>query len=143
MAYLTIQDLYSHIYPELLDEIVRDNNELVIQAMNAAIQETKLYLSKYDVVALLGNDEQSATVKDALLEQIVKTITCWNIVQLAHTGLSYDAQMRHYEQAIKTLMHIKEGTLLPNWPYATTSSETLLKQNPIGWNSAPKRNNHF
>lgn len=143
MAYLTIQDLYTHIYPELVDEILRGDDAIGMQAIDAAMQETKLYLSKYDILALLGNTEQEATIKDAMLQNIVKTIACWNLVQLAHAGLSFDAQMRHYEQAIKTLTQIKEGTLMPQWPHALTPSEVLLEQSPIGWYSTPKRNNHF
>jgi len=143
MAYITIQDLYTHIYPELVDEILRGDDAIGIQAIDAAVQETKLYLSKYDVVALLGNADQVPTMQDALLQHIVKTIACWNLVQLAHAGLSFDAQMRQYEHAIRTLTQIKEGKLMPLWPCATTTSEELLDQSPIDWYSTPKRNNHF
>lgn len=143
MAYITIQDLYTHIYPELVDEILRGDDAIGIQAIDAAVQETKLYLSKYDVVALLGNAEHVATMQDALLQHIVKTIACWNLVQLAHAGLSFDAQMRQYEHAIRTLTQIKEGTLMPQWPRALTTSEELVDQSPIDWYSTPKRNNHF
>ena len=143
MAYITIQDLYTHIYPELVDEILRGDDAIGIQAIDAAVQETKLYLSKYDVVALLGNADQVPTMQDALLQHIVKTIACWNLVQLAHAGLSFDAQMRQYEHAIRTLTQIKEGTLMPQWPRALTTSEELVDQSPIDWYSTPKRNNHF
>lgn len=143
MAYITIQDLYTHIYPELVDEILRGDDAIGIQAIDAAIQEAKLYLTQYDVLALMGNATQDATLQDAFLLHLVKTIACWNLVQLAHAGLSFDAQMRQYEHAIKTLTQIKEGTLMPQWPHALNTTEELLVDSSIGWYSIPKRTNHF
>lgn len=121
-------DLNSVMYPEIQDEITRnDGGALATESIDTAIQEVKMYLTRYDLVALFGDQQSavSATVSDSYLKRMVKDIATWHLLQLANPSILYDAAKSRYDQAIDSLKRIQNGRADPPWPFATkTESST-------------------
>lgn len=144
MPIITQSDLSTHIYTEVLNEITRTDNTLVAKAINTAIQETKMYLNRYDLVALFGTDVASPTVTDEYLKSIVKDITCWHLVRLSNVNVDYNVYRNNYYDAINALKTIMNGGANPDgWPYRDISSNMLTDGDTVSWNSHIKRENYF
>lgn len=140
MPIITPADLGTHIYPEVVSNMIRNNADIAVSAIGAAIQEVKAYLSKYDLLQLFGDDETDATVDDAYLTTLVKDIACWHLLRLANTGISYTAFRTVYEDAVTTLKAIAAGDIAPqDWPLLDTSAEVSA----VTWSSNDKRDNYF
>jgi phage gp36-like protein len=148
MSYLTKDDLTTHIYSELLTEIVRGNDALVDKAISTAIAEVKSYLRKYDLPKLF-----SADVEDDNLKDKVKDVACWKLVKLANPNIEMNLFKELYDDAIKWFTGIMKGQCDPDgWPYKQVTQEPLTpgsslitdeNGNVISWSSNQKRRNHF
>ncbi len=115
-------DLNSVMYPEIQTEISRnDGGAIAIEAIAAALDEAKMYLTRYDLAALFGDPvaNTAATFTAPLLTRSVKSIAVWNFIQLANVNINYESQKLLYEQAIATLRRIQKGEADPTWPLAT------------------------
>ena len=144
MPLITPSDLSTHIYAEVINEITRADSTLVTKAIDTAIQETKMYLSRYDLVQLFGTDTIAPTVQDEHLKSLVKDITCWHLIRLANVNVHYDVFKNAYKDAIKTLKSIMKGAVSPDgWPYKDTSTESFTEGSSISWQSQQKRENYF
>ena len=145
MPIITSTDLATNIYPEIINEITRTNSTITDRAIATAIQETKMYLSRYDLVQLFGTDTTSPAITDEYLKSLVKDVACWHLLRLANTNLDYAAFRTAYQDAINSLKNIMNGQAQPQgWPYIdTTTSPPIPDGNTISWNSNPKRNNYY
>jgi len=144
MPIITQADLATNIYAEIINEITRADSTITDSAINAAIQETKMYLGRYDLVQLFGTDVASATVHDEYLKSLVKDIACWHLLRLSNAGIDFTAYRTAYQDAITALKSIMAGQAAPDgWPYADTTGESAPQGDAIGWSSNPKRNNYY
>jgi hypothetical protein len=144
MALITITDLYSRIYEDIVTEITREETALCDRAISAAIQEVKMYLSKFDLVVLFGNDTTEPTIDDMFLKNICVDIAVWNLVKLGTPNIKSELTHEIYDAAIKTLTNIKNNGLQPDgWAYKDTTEETAAPGDAIFATSNTKRNNHF
>src|ERR1700761_2899550 len=136
MPIITTADLYTHLYTDVLNEIIRNDSTVADKAINAAIQETKMYLARYDLVQLFGTDTTAPTIQDEFLKSLVKDITCWHIIRLSNAGVDYATARTIYEDAIQTLTAIKQGDVQPQgWPYIDTTHETAPQGDNVAWTS--------
>jgi len=145
MPIITSSDLSTNIYSEIITEITRTDTSITDRAINTAIQETKMYLGRYDLLQLFGNDTTAPTITDEYLKSIVKDIACWHLLRLSNSGIDYTAFRTAYQDAISSLKNIMSGQAEPQgWPYLDTSTSTPPPDgNSISWNSNPKRNNYY
>ena len=144
MPLITQSDLGTHLYPEVISEITRADDTLVSKAIDTAIQEAKIYLSRYDLLQLFGNNTTAATVQDEYLKSIIKDIACWHLLRLANVSIDYTAFRTAYEDAVESLKTIMTGAANPQgWPYYDATTETTPKGDAINWTSNPKRVNHY
>lgn len=149
MAYIPIiapANLSTHVYGNIINEIAEDNNDTVVDAIAMAIDEAKMYLTRYDIVAMFGDPTggTSATfTPDAMLLNIVKTIAVWNLMNLANPNLDYDAWKNRYEQMIRTLKDIQKGTADPRWPYQDNTGTTTPDSIEVIAVSNPKVTNSY
>lgn len=144
MPLITPGDLNTHIYTEVLNEIVRRDESLVAKAIAAAESEAKMYLVRYDLLALFGDDDNPPQVQDEFLKHLLKDMACWYIIRLANPVIDYRSFRDAYENAIATLEKIMQGLANPDgWPYKETSTDTLPAGDAISWSSNPKRNNYY
>jgi hypothetical protein len=143
MPIVSPEALKTHMYPEIMDEICREDPAIVLLAIATAEQEAKLYVMRYDVVTLFGTADTPATVTDPLLQHLVKSIACWRLVQLCHVSIDYEKLNILYAESLTTLKNIKEGKLEPeSWPYAAAAAEQP-DGDVVHWNSRTKRQNEY
>lgn len=145
MPIITVADLETKLYAEVITEITRGDVVIAETAIEAAVQECKMYLSRYDLVQLFGTDTEPPVVTDEYLKSIVKDIACWHLLRLSNTGVEYTTSRTAYTDALDVLKSIKTGTVQPQgWPYRVVDADnTLPDGNSINWNSNPKRSNHY
>lgn len=141
--FLTPTDLHTNIYPEIIENITRDNPTIAQTAIDTAVQEAKLYLGKYNLVQLFGTADTEPVINDDLLKSLVKDIACWHLLRLSNPGADHNSYRTAYHDALGTLKNIMNGQARPEgWPYAE-STETPPDGNTISWNSNPRRTNHY
>jgi hypothetical protein len=145
MPIITVTELQTKLYAEVITEITRGDIAIAETAITAAVQECKMYLSRYDLVQLFGTDTEPPTVTDEYLKSIVKDIACWHLLRLSNTGVEYATSRTAYTDALDVLKSIKTGAVQPHgWPYRAIDADNSQPDgNSINWNSNPKRSNHY
>ncbi len=144
MPIITATDLATNIYAEVLTQITRSDSTIVDKAINAAIQETKMYLSRFDLFQLFGVRGGAPSFQDEYLKSMVKDIACWHLLRLSNPGIDLNTYRTAYQDAIASLKNIMAGQAQPQgWNYANTESETAQKGDSINWSSNPKRENFY
>lgn len=137
MAFLTIEQMKSHIYPGVSNAISNNDTSLLQDAIDAAIGEAKGYCSRYDLALLFD----SAVTPDPMLLNWVKSIAKWNFMNLANPNIDYEDAHNRYELVTAKLRDIQSGKMIPaNWPLASPKERSNLFH--VG-SSSKKRNNHF
>lgn len=143
MPLITPADLSTHIYTEIINEITRNDDSIATIAINAAIQEAKLYLSRYNLVQLFGTETIEAVINDTLLKSLVKDIAVWHLLKLSNTNIDQATHRLAYEDAIKTLKNIMSGAAVPDgWPFAEPATNES-DGDTISWTSNEKRRNYY
>lgn len=144
MPFITPADLGTHLYPEIIAEITRNDDTIVVAAIDAAIAEVKLYLGRYDAQLLLGNAGTPPTIADALLLRMVKDIATWHLLRLCNTAVEDPRIRRAYDDTIATLRDILNGRITPQgWPYAPNADAQYPNGSNVSWSANDKRNNHY
>ena len=144
MPVITTSELDTHIYTEVLNEIVRNNTSLADKAIATAESEAKMYLGRFDLLALFGDVHTIPQVQDEFLKHLLKDMACWYIIRLANPVIDYRSFRDAYENAIKTLEKIMQGQAdPPGWPLKEIVAEDTPEGTSISWSSNPKRNNYF
>lgn len=138
--YLTQTDLESHLYADIITEIVRGNDDLVTRAIDSALGEVKSYLRKYDLIKLFSDE-----VIDEHLKSKVKDVACWNLIKLANPNVDIQLFKQLYDDAIAWFKEIMKGNADPDgWPYKTDDATTsFVEGSSMSWSSNKKRGNHF
>lgn len=140
MAFLTIEQMKTHIYPSVRNAITNSDDTIIQDAIDSAIDLAKGYCSRYDLVLLFEGSGPSWKPSPMLLGW-VKSIAKWHFINIASPNIDHeDAQIR-YDQAIKGLSDIQSGKIVPaGWAPANPKERSQLWQ--VG-SSTPKRRNHF
>jgi hypothetical protein len=141
MAFLTKADLASHIYADIIDEIIRGNDALADKAINAAVSEAKSYLRKYDLTVIFDPSFEDENLKDK-----VKDLACWKLVKLANPNIDMNLFKTLYDDAISWLRDIMKGQADPDgWPYKSDNPDTPVSEqdNDVTYSSNKKRWQHF
>lgn len=153
------EELKTELYPEIVDEITRSDNAEVITQIKAAEDYCKSYLFKYDLKALFGVNASEGvaavepTVVDENLKKCVKIIAAYWLVRKSNPNVNVDLFRDDYEMMVgsKTepgwLTEVKEGYLVPDWPYKPDDPATPdvdeSENSQVSWSSNTKRTNHF
>lgn len=126
--FVSKEDLGSAIYGYQVEQITEGDDDLVLQAINAAIEEVGGYLagnSLYDVVAIFATEGAS---RNALILTHTVTIAKWYIVELCNADIIYEQAKERYDRAVSWLTKLSKGTVtlggLPTIPIATGETET-------------------
>jgi len=139
--FLTQGELKSHIYDEVANEITRNDDSIIIEAIDTAIDEMKGYLTKYDTVACMDNVLPAARNKKLL--SICKQVSTWHLIQLCNTNINYDKHLELYELAIKWLADVQKGNIVPSLPLPAVNPASPQANQSVKWNSNPKRKHHI
>ena len=137
-------DLETNLYAEIINEITRGDDAITQRAISAAVQETKQYLARYDLLQLFGDENTDPTIQDEYLKLLVKNIACWHLLSLSPNGIDETSFRRAYEDALSGLRAIMNGQAQPEgWPYKDTSENSTPTGDSISWSSNAKRSNYF
>lgn len=139
MAFLTPNELKTHLYAENVSVITRDDDTILTAAIDGAVQEAKGYLGSYDVKTIF---EATGTERNTLLLIFVKDIAVWHFVNLCNAGTDLSLRQDRYERAVDWLKSVQKGNVSPDLPKAQTEDGK-----PTGgiiiFGSNPKKNQHF
>lgn len=142
MAFLTSNELKTHIYKENIDVISRLDDTIVQAAIDAAIAEARGYLGAYDkdVIFAMQGDK-----RNALLLIFVKDIAVWHFVNLCNAGVDMQLRQDRYERAISWLKAVQKSEVKPDLPLANDANNDGIPDNAGEYifGSNPKRNQHF
>lgn len=126
--FLTKEDLGSAIYGYQVDQITEGNDDLVLQAIGAAIEEVGGYLSGnslYNVAAIFA---ATGTSRNALILTHTATVAKWYLVELCNADIIYEQAKERYDRATAWLIKLAKGTVsvgsLPTMPIASGETET-------------------
>ncbi|MCW3123903.1 MAG: hypothetical protein JWQ38_3395 [Flavipsychrobacter sp.] len=146
MAIIRPSDLATNIYAEIITEITRNEENKADIAISTAVQEAKMYLARYDLLQLFGDDDRGilATVYDEYLNSLIKDLACWHLLRVSNANTDLSIFRTAYQDAITALKSIMAGQANPQgWPYTDTTNQTAPEGNTINWSSNPRRNNFY
>jgi len=139
MPFITATELKTHLYAEDIAMISRDDDTLLVAAIDGAVQEAKGYLSAFDRAAIF-----SATLaeRNALLLIFVKDIAVWHFINLCNAGSELEVRKSRYDRAVDWLKAVQKGNVSPDLPIALDASGED-SGDLIKFGSNPQRNQHF
>lgn len=114
--FLDESDLGSAIYGYQVDQITEGNNDLVLQAIGAAIQEVGGYLSgasSYDVPAIFAT---TGAQRNPLILTHTVTVAKWYLVELCNADVIYEHAKERYDRAVSWLIKLSKGTVTLDLP---------------------------
>ena len=125
--FLEKSDLGSAIYGYQVDQITEGNDDLVLQAIGAAIQEVGGYLagaSSYDVAAIFAT---TGGQRNPLILTHTVTVAKWYLVELCNADIIYEQAKERYDRAVSWLIKLSKGDVtlgnLPTIPIDDQESE--------------------
>ena len=151
--FLAKEDLGSVIYAYQIDEITEGNDDLVAQALAAAEEEAKSYLTPninklealdgrilYDTAAIFNT---SGLDRNALILQHCLTLAKFHIATLCNADFIYEQAKERYDRAIEWFTKLSKGTVvLTSLPQITLTDENNDRQ-PFSSGSRTKFNHEY
>ena len=113
MAFLTKDDLVSHIKAEVIDFITESDDTVVGEAIAAAIEEAKGYLSDYDIDTIFT---ATGTDRNPIVLLYTKDIAVWHFINLANPNIEISFRETRYNLAIEWLEKVQSRKTNPAIP---------------------------
>ncbi|WP_241276609.1 hypothetical protein [Belliella calami] len=114
MPFITKQDLETHIWPEGMAVISRDDDDKINEAIQSAMMEASQYLTRYNtetIFSSVGTDK----LKYANLITYIKDIAKWHFINVVNVQVDLELAESRYDRAIKALIHISKN-VMNGWP---------------------------
>ncbi len=140
MAFLTPEEMQTHLYKENIDIIAREDVTIVTAAIDAAIEEASGYLGAYDRQQIFAAE---GSERNALLLIFVKDIAVWHFVNLCNAGTDLQLRQDRYERAVAWLRSVQKSETKPNLPVAEDAQGNPAPVGEYIFGSNPKRSQHF
>jgi phage gp36-like protein len=134
MPYLTVAELSTHIYGEIIDQISRNDDSIAEDAIVAAIEEASGYLAKFDIAATFA---ATGDARNPLLAMYVKDIATWHFIQLANPNIEMSFREVRYNHAIKWLEKVQRGIIVPALPLP--APDITVQTGSVRWGQARKQ----
>lgn len=151
--FLKKADLGSVIYAYQIDQITEGNDDLVAQALAAAEEEAKSYLTPnvnkletldgrilYDTALIFSADGLD---RNALILQHCLTLAKFHVATLCNADFIYEQAKERYDRAIEWFTKLAKGTVvLTSLPRIVLTDENNDRQ-PFSSGSRVKFNHEF
>jgi len=137
MPLISILDLSTHIYPEGMDVISRDDDSNVQEALDSAILQASQYLSRYNTATIFDTTDAEEKKKYSNLITYVKDIAKWHFIAVANVTVDLDLAERRYTAALHELKDIR-ANIQAGWPLL----EAEVSDKPFRTGSNPKFNHY-
>lgn len=128
MAYLTKEELTTHLRSESIASIIRDDDALAKSAIDSAISEAKGYLSRFDTNAIFS---ATGSDRNELLLTFVKDISIWHLVNIVNPNIEMKLRQDRYERAVDWLKDVQKGRVEPDLPKAKDVDTSLTQYGSI------------
>ena len=141
MAFITPEELKTHLYKENVDVISREDKTIITAAIDAAVQEAWGYLGAFDRDRIFS---EKGEARNPLLLIFVKDIAVWHFINLCNAGTDLELRQDRYDRAISWLRQVQKGEVTPCLP--VTDNDNDGKPDTAGQylsGSNPKRSQHF
>jgi len=148
--FISKEELGSVIYGYQLDQITEGDESIALEAINAAIEEVKSYLTgnnkkewfdgriQYDVEAIFNATGQD---RNSIILAQIKTISKWHIVELSNSDIIYETAKERYDRAINYLNKLAKGEItLSSLPVKTEEAQGAQQPEPFLYGSRKKFN---
>lgn len=138
----------TELYPEIIKQITRNNNEDAELQILAAESFVRSYMSKYDVNAIFGTVDNEPTFKGAdvvLIKKIIKIIASYYLVRKANPNVNIELFKDDHDKALDWLKDLQRGDANPDLPYKPDNPTTPEDESMgnVYWGSNVKRVNSF
>ncbi|DBA55125.1 DUF1320 family protein [Porphyromonas gingivalis] len=141
MAFLTPQELETHLYKEHIEVISREDTTILSAAIDAAVSEAKGYLAAFDRERIFT---ATGGQRNALLLIFVKDIAVWHFVNLCNAGTDLSLRQDRYDRAIAWLKAVQKGDVSPDLPRLDADGDGQADMaGAVQFGSNPKRVQHF
>lgn len=136
--YLSTEELKSAIYNDKIAYITEDDASITEQAVAAAIEEVRSYLStRYDAEAVFTAE---GAERNALVLETVKVLAVWQIIKLCNSEMIYEQWRERYDRSIKFLVGVADGKITPSLPVIKRGGQTAITSR---FGSNTKFNHHL
>lgn len=143
MAYITADELHTHLHDEQVETITRGDDTIAQAAIDAAVSEARGYLTRFDTERIF---QASGLRRNQLLLIFVKDIAVWHLVNLCNAGTELELREKRYDRAVDWLKAVQKGNVSPDLPEREAEAGGADKNNPVGaiaFGSNPKRVQHY
>ncbi|MBP7319102.1 MAG: DUF1320 family protein [Flavobacterium sp.] len=148
--FATKEDLKNNIYNYQVEQITDGDDSIVLQALDAAIQEVKSYLYgnykkenldgrlRYDVDAIF---RQTGYDRNAIILNHTLTIAKWYVIDLCNVDILYEKAKERYDRATDWLKKLAKGEVtLKDLPVLQDSENPTTENLPFIYGSRTKFN---
>ena len=150
--FLEKKDFGNVIYAYQIDQITEGDDNIVAQALSAAVEEAKSYLTAnvnslktfdgrivYDIEAIFGATELD---RNSLILQHCLTLAKFHVAVLCNADFIYEQAKERYDRAIDWFTKLAKGTVvLTSLP--RIDIETTEDRNPFSSGSRAKFNHDY
>ena len=114
------------MYAHIIDEITEGDSSITEQAIDAAIEEARSYLSgRYDTDRIFSAEGRE---RNAMVLENVKVMVIWHIITICNAETIYEMWKDRYDHITAYFTKVAQGTLAPRRPRLSDSSgEASLK----------------
>lgn len=113
MAYLSPCELDTHLRQDNLLHIARQDETLILVAIDTAIAEARGYLAAFDRDRIFTAEGHE---RNALLLALVKDIAVWHFIKVCNGGVDLEYRKALYDRAIDWLSDVQRGRIQPDLP---------------------------
>ena len=137
MAFLNETDLYTSVYPQLLDAIKQEDETIVSFGIDSSLEEAEGYLKdKYDTETIFSKE---GSERNNLLVMMCRDLAVFNIIGISNPGIDYEDKKTRAQSARSWLKAVQKGTTKPSLPLKPEEQQATI----IASGSNAKRNQHY
>ncbi len=134
MPFIEITELKTAIYAYQISEITEADDDIVLMAIAAGIDEAKSYIRPnnkkqwqdgrllYDADATFS---ATGSARSALLMEVTKSLAVWYLCRLCNVDMIYENVKDRYDRAITWLKQVNKGDVSLDLPLLPDTDATV------------------
>jgi len=147
MAFLEEADMGSAIYEYQIEQIADGNDEALSDAISAAVEEVKSYLTQndrkeyndgrphYDVQTIFA---KTGSARNSVLLQKTKTIAKFHFIELCNADILYERAQKNYDRAVTYLKDLAKGIVTLSDLEIIVEDDSTTTDEPLPYRSGSR-----